>query len=152
MAGLVFCESSFRADARSDVGAVGLTQIMPDTGEWLAHKLELEDYAPEQLEDPQTNLRMGCWYLRFLLDRYEGRLQEALTAYIAGQGTVDRWLEDPELSQDGKTLDVIPGSDVKEYAAKVMRMYEKYQEIYGDVLVCGPAGDDADGLRVVRRV
>ena len=59
------------------------------------------------LTDPQINLRMCCWYLRFLLDRYDGRQQEALTAYNAGQGQVDKWLADPELSADGKTLDEI---------------------------------------------
>ena len=80
--------------------------------------------------------------LEFLHDRYNGQWQEALTAYIAGQGQVDRWLEDPELSSDGKTLDVIPGRDVKEYAAKVMRTREKYKAIYPDVLVCTLDDDD----------
>ena len=146
VAGLVYCESSFQADAESDVGAVGLTQIMPETGRWLAGKLGIEDYTPEMLLDPSTNLRMGCWYLRFLLDRYDGQHQEALTAYIAGQGQVDEWLKDETLSADGKTLDQIPGQDVKEYAAKVMRMYEEYRQAYGDVLGCGDAALESDGL------
>ena len=144
LAALVYCESSFREDAVSSVGAIGLMQIMPDTGEWLATKVELsEPYTTESLYDPETNLRLGCWYLNFLHDRYNGQWQEALTAYIAGQGQVDRWLEDPELSSDGKTLDVIPGRDVKEYAAKVMRTHEKYKAIYPDVLVCTPDDDDS---------
>ena len=64
LAALVYCESSFREDAVSSVGAIGLMQIMPDTGEWLATKVELsEPYTTESLYDPETNLRLGCWYL-----------------------------------------------------------------------------------------
>ena len=142
LAALVYCESSFQADAVSNVGAIGLMQIMPDTGQWLSGKVELdEEYTTESLYDPAVNLRLGCWYLSYLHRRYDGRWQEALTAYIAGQGQVDRWLQDPA---DGKTLDVIPGQDVKEYAAKVMRTHESYKEAYPDVLVCTLA-DGADG-------
>ena len=145
LAALVYCESSFQADAVSSVGAIGLMQIMPETGQWLSGKVELdEEYTTESLYDPAVNLRLGCWYLSYLHRRYDGRWQEALTAYIAGQGQVDRWLQDPALSADGKTLDVIPGQDVKEYAAKVMRTHESYKEAYPDVLVCTLA-DGADG-------
>ena len=143
VAAVILVESKFNQSAASHRGASGLMQIMPDTGEWLATKVELsEPYTTESLYDPETNLRLGCWYLNFLHDRYNGQWQEALTAYIAGQGQVDRWLEDPELSSDGKTLDVIPGRDVKEYAAKVMRTHEKYKAIYPDVLVCTLDDDD----------
>ena len=137
LAALVYCESSFRADAVSNVGAIGLMQIMPETGEWLSGKIELDgEYTVESLYEPEVNLRLGCWYLSFLHRRYDGRWQEALTAYIAGQGQVDKWLKDPALSADGKTLDVIPGQDVKEYAAKVLRTHEIYREAYPDVFVC----------------
>ena len=143
LAALVYCESSFRADAVSSVGAIGLMQIMPETGEWLSGKAEPPaPYTTDALYDPATNLRLGCWYLDFLRDRYDGRWQEALTAYIAGQGQVDRWLEDPSLSADGETLDVIPGNDVKEYAAKVLRTHEKYKALYPSVLVCTLDADD----------
>ena len=148
LAALVYVESSYQADAVSNVGAIGLMQIMPETGEWLSGKIELEEeYSTELLYDPATNLRLGCWYVRFLYDRYDGQWQEALTAYIAGQGQVDKWLKDPELSKDGKTLDVIPGQDVKEYAAKVMRIHESYKEAYPDVLVCTIADDKPDGVQ-----
>ena len=140
-------ESFFTPDAVSGAGAQGLMQIMPETGRWLSGKIELDaPYDDEMLYDPATNLRLGCWYLDFLHKRYDGRWQEALTAYIAGQGQVDQWLTDSELSKDGKTLDVIPGQDVKEYAAKVMRTHEKYKTAYPDVLVC-TLDDDDDGLQ-----
>lgn len=148
LAALVQVESSYQADAVSPVGAIGLMQIMPETGQWLSGKIELEEeYTDEMLYDPLVNLRLGCWYLNYLLDRYDGQWQEALTAYIAGQGQVDKWLKDPALSADGKHLDVIPGQDVKEYAAKVMRFHEHYKEAYPDVLVCTVAYPDADGVQ-----
>ncbi len=146
LAALVYCESSFDAEAVSGVGAVGLMQIMPETGEWLSGKIELaEPYTEASLLDARTNLRLGCWYLNYLHGRYDGQWQEALTAYIAGQGQVDKWLSDPELSADGRRLDVIPGRDVKEYAAKVMRTHEKYKTAYSDVFVC-TLPDDGSGM------
>lgn len=148
LAALVQVESSYQADAVSPVGAIGLMQIMPETGQWLSGKIELEEeYTTEMLYDPGVNLRLGCWYLNYLYDRYDGQWQEALTAYIAGQGQVDKWLKDPELSADGRHLDVIPGQDVKEYAAKVMRYHESYKEAYPDVLVCTVPDDTADGVQ-----
>ncbi len=147
LAALVYTESSFQADAVSHVGAIGLMQIMPETGQWLSGKIELsKEYETQDLYDPATNLRLGCWYVRFLLDRYDGQWQEALTAYIAGQGQVDKWLKDPALSSDGKTLGVIPGQDVKEYAAKVLNYHENYKEGHPDVLVCTLGDDDANGM------
>ena len=148
LAALVYCESSYQADAVSHVGAIGLMQIMPETGQWLSGKIDLEsEYATERLYEPEVNLRLGCWYLDYLYDRYDGQWQEALTAYIAGQGQVDKWLKDPELSADGKHLDVIPGQDVKKYAAKVMRIHENYKTAYPDVLVCTVPDDTADGVQ-----
>ena len=148
LAALVYCESSYQADAVSHVGAIGLMQIMPETGQWLSGKVDLKsEYATERLYEPEVNLRLGCWYLDYLYDRYDGQWQEALTAYIAGQGQVDKWLKDPELSADGKHLDVIPGQDVKEYAAKVMRIHENYKTAYPDVLVCTVPDDTADGVQ-----
>ena len=148
LAALVYCESSYQADAVSHVGAIGLMQIMPETGQWLSGKIELDgEFTTEMLYDPGVNLRLGSWYLSYLYGRYGGQWQEALTAYIAGQGQVDKWLKDPALSADGKHLDVIPGQDVKEYAAKVMRYHEHYKEAYPDVLVCTVPDDEPDGVQ-----
>lgn len=60
------CESSNDPNAVSKKGAIGLMQIMPDTGAWIAHKLKLdESYTETQLYDPETNIRFACWYLAF---------------------------------------------------------------------------------------
>ena len=70
------CESSNDPSAVSKVGAIGLMQIMPDTGTWIAHKLDLDDvYTEQMLYDPETNIEFGCWYLRFLSGRFDGNVK-----------------------------------------------------------------------------
>lgn len=86
--GLVRAESSFKNQATSRVGAVGLTQLMPSTARWLEPGITRDD-----LRDTQTNLRIGFGYLRDLIDKYNGNEDLALTAYNRGPGTVDRILK-----------------------------------------------------------
>lgn len=86
--GLVRAESSFRPRAVSQAGAVGLTQVLPSTGRWIVPGTTRRD-----LLDPETNLRVGFRYLRYLYDKYDGDERLALTAYNRGPGTVDRHLK-----------------------------------------------------------
>lgn len=86
--GLVRAESSFRNQATSRVGAVGLTQLMPRTAQWIEPGV-----TRSELRDPETNLRVGMKYLRYLLDKYKGDEKLALLAYNRGPGTVDRALK-----------------------------------------------------------
>lgn len=108
---------------------MGLMQIMPETGEWIAHKLDWP-FTDETLFDPRANARLGAWYLRFLLDRYDGRVQNAIAAYHAGQGSVDAWLEDARYSSDGLTLERAGSSSTQHYINKVLSAYENYQILY----------------------
>jgi soluble lytic murein transglycosylase-like protein len=85
--GLVRAESSFRNQATSSVGAIGLAQLMPRTAAWIEPGV-----TRAQLRDPETNLRVGFKYLRYLMDKYEGDERLALIAYNRGPGTVDRAL------------------------------------------------------------
>ena len=86
--GLVRAESSFRNQATSSVGAVGLTQLMPATARWL-----VPGTTRSELRDPETNLQIGFKYLRSLIDKYDGDVDLALVAYNRGPGTVDRALK-----------------------------------------------------------
>jgi soluble lytic murein transglycosylase len=94
VAALVHRESGFRPEARSRAGARGLMQLMPATAEEVAGKLGLDGYSEAMLEEPRVNLRLGCAYLRELLDRFGGDERVALAAYNAGYGKVDRWLKE----------------------------------------------------------
>jgi len=128
--GLVLTESSFDPRAVSSVGARGLTQIMPETFDWLLGKTG-EALPLEALFEPEISLRYGALLLRFHLDEF-GAPETALAAYHAGRGRVNEWLRDPSLSPDGHALAHIPAPDTRHYVAKVMKAYEKYGEFIRD--------------------
>jgi len=129
VASVILAESSYRPDAVSSVNAQGLMQLMPDTAEWIAGKFD-ESYVEGSLFNPETNIKYGCWYLGFLMERYGGDKTCASAAYHSGQGTVDKWLKDPQYSLDGHTLSVIPGSNADTYVNRILEYYEKYDELY----------------------
>lgn len=129
VAAVIHTESSNRAVVVSPKGAIGLMQIMPSTGEWIAGKLGMADYSEEKLMEPLINIRLGCWYLRYLSDKYGGMERTALSAYNAGPGNVDKWLNDPAYG-DGKRLISIPYVETAAYADKVLSAKEKYSELY----------------------
>ena len=62
--------------------------------------------------------------------RYDGDMRCASSAYHQGQGTVDQWLENPEYSADGKTLDTIPSDATRTYVSRILKYYEEYEKIY----------------------
>jgi soluble lytic murein transglycosylase len=127
------CESSNDPNAVSGAGAIGLMQIMPDTGEWIAHKLDMDSaYTQEMLLDPETNIEFGCWYLGFLERRFDGDTKKMIAAYNAGHGSVEDWLEDPRFAQGGELL-VIPFEDTARYYEKVTAAYENYTALYPDL-------------------
>jgi soluble lytic murein transglycosylase len=84
-------ESRYYNFAVSPVGAIGLMQVMPETGEEMATKLGIHWVGPQTLFDPTTNIRLGVAYLRELSDRY-GSIPMALAAYNWGPGRIDRRL------------------------------------------------------------
>jgi soluble lytic murein transglycosylase-like protein len=86
--GLVRAESSFKNQATSHVGAVGLTQLMPRTAAWLQPGVTVRD-----LRDQRTNLQIGFKYLNDLMKKYDDNTHLALLAYNRGPGTVDRVLK-----------------------------------------------------------
>lgn len=127
--GVIHTESHFDIEAESRVGAVGLMQIMPDTGEWIAKKMSMKDCSEAKLKDPETNIRMGCWYLKYLMDRFDGDMTLVLAGYNAGPNRVTQWLEDEKYSQDGKLTD-IPYRETEEYVKKVENAKEMYRSYY----------------------
>jgi hypothetical protein len=103
LAALVQAESSFLPDAVSPVGAVGLTQVMPATAQWLGQRGDLTD--------PDSNLEVGALYLSQLLDRFNGNLELALAAYNAGPTNVLRYGGVP------------PFRETRNYVRKVLSIY-----------------------------
>jgi soluble lytic murein transglycosylase len=91
VAAVVYSESRFDPNVRSSAGAIGLMQILPETGEFIARSTGGTKFVEADLRDPDLNVRYGTWLLRYLLDRYDGDLESALAAYHAGAGNVDQW-------------------------------------------------------------
>lgn len=120
VAAVICAESRFRPGALSHAGAMGLMQIIPTTGEWIAEKLQLEDFTVEELYQPDVNIRFGTWYLRYLFDQLDEDIESALVAYNAGLSNLLRW------QSEGGTL--FPETRV--YVSRVMRGWSAYRVLY----------------------
>lgn len=130
LAAVIASESAFDTDAVSPVGAIGLMQILPSTGESIANRRGIEDFDPATLSDPAVNLDFGAWYLRDLIDKYADHPQAldlALAAYNAGQGNVDAWAEATPV---GEAV-AIPYPETRAYVAKVLQLESIYREAWG---------------------
>src|SRR3954463_15302534 len=100
IAGVIYVESRFR-DQTSHAGAKGLMQILPSTADYIASKSGGTAFEQGDLATPRINIAYGAWYLRYLLDKYDGDEVLALAAYNAGEGQVDGWLADARARGEG---------------------------------------------------
>jgi soluble lytic murein transglycosylase len=123
IAAVIYRESKFR-DVTSDAGAEGLMQILPDTARFIAFKTGGTDFEVGDLGSPQINISYGSWYLRYLLDLYDGNTTAAVAAYNAGHENVDRW--------GGKDLEVsdIRFPETAQYTRDVLEKRGEYAQEY----------------------
>jgi soluble lytic murein transglycosylase len=124
VAAVIYTESRFEPDAVSDVGAIGLMQLLPETGKWIAKTTGRTRFRVGDLYDPKVNVRYGAFYLGRLLEKY-GDVRFALAAYHAGQSNADRWL-----AGNGK----IGFSDTRAYVDGVLEAREVYRKAYPKAL------------------
>lgn len=103
---VIKAESDFNAAARSQKGAMGLMQLMPDTAR--LHNVN-------DAYDPSANVEGGVRHLRMLLDRYDGDLELSLAAYNAGSAAVE------------KHRGIPPFAETKDYVRRVLRFYDSYR-------------------------
>ena len=122
--GLIRQESRFVADARSQVGASGLMQIMPATARWTAKKLGI-DYHVGLIADRGTNLRLGTGYLKLVLDAFDGSQAMAAAAYNAGPNRPRKWREGPVLDPV-VWAENIPFNETRDYVKKVLHNASLY--------------------------
>ena len=94
----------------------------------------MDDYRLDQLYDPDTNIRFGCWYLNYLSTLFNGDPLCVVCSYHAGQGEISSWLSNPAYSSDGLTLNLssLPEGPTKLYAGRVTRDYGIYKAKYFD--------------------
>lgn len=127
---LINIESSFNPSAMSNAGAIGLTQILPTTANYICGRNGIT-YASIDLTEPSNNIKIGFMYLRYLLDKFEDK-HTALCAYNAGETTVKSWLKNPEYSSDKITLKLIPYTETNNYIKKYKineKIYKYYYKI-----------------------
>jgi soluble lytic murein transglycosylase len=127
IAAVIYRESKFR-DQTSQAGAKGLMQILPSTADFIAHRSGGTEFEHGDLATPQINIAYGSWYLRYLLDRYDGNRVAAVAAYNAGETKVDEW--------GGASLEIsdIGFPETKIYTRDVLAKRGEYASEYGDEL------------------
>lgn len=130
VAAVIYEESRFR-DQTSHAGARGLMQITPDTADFIAKQSGGYRFVQDDLATPQINISYGTYFLRWLLDRYDGNEVEAIAAYNAGHGNVDEWI-----GRNGGSLksDQIPFPETRAYVDNVLERRGQYRERYGSEL------------------
>jgi len=147
MLSVMRAESLFRHDAVSRVGALGLVQVMPATGARVAALMGTHDFRVERLLEPETNIRVGTFYLGRLLDRFGGQFPLAVGAYNGGPHNIGRWLRAKQGIPLEEFIEEIAFDETRNYIKKVIRYYGIYTDLYGQgSAVQVPAatrGDDA---------
>jgi soluble lytic murein transglycosylase len=124
VAAVIYQESKFDAEARSDAGAVGLMQLQPETAKGIALRTGGSRFRVDDLTNPEINVRYGSWYLRHLLDKYDDE-RLALAAFNAGQGNVDEW------RREGKG---IAFAETRAYVDRVRELRGIYRDAYASEL------------------
>lgn len=128
---LVRQESLYESFIASPVGAQGLSQVMPATGEDIARRLDWPNYSNEQLYRPHVGLAFGAFYLDEQLRFFDGNVYAALSAYNAGPGNAARWYavapDDPDLY-----LETVDFRETRLYIKRIYTGYAIYRHLYGD--------------------
>lgn len=129
---IINTESNFKSNAESHKGAIGLMQITPDTFTWLMTKTG-EKLAEGMLYDPQTNIKYGAYFLKYLFTEFEtldDNWNLVFAAYNAGLNRVKGdWMKKPEYIIDGKIV-YIPFEETRNYIEKVNKGIETYRRLY----------------------
>jgi soluble lytic murein transglycosylase len=129
VAAVIYQESKF-SDRTSVAGARGLMQITPDTANFIAKQSGGIRFTQADLATPQINIAYGTWYLRWLLDRYDGRQSLALAAYNAGFGHVDSWVRTAGGPDSFDPKADIPFPETRNYVQQVLERRRDYARRY----------------------
>ena len=134
VAAIIYSESRFDARARSDHGAVGLMQLLPETAAQIAGETGGVAFVPADLDDPRVNIRYGCFYLHTVLDQFGGDSVAAIAAYNAGAGAVGEWEAAARAEGHALRLADIPYAETRAYVRSVLEARRVYRQTYGDRL------------------
>ena len=122
-------ETYYRESLSSNVGALGLMQIMPQTFEKISKFGGIKIKDPM---DPYDSMKASVWYLSKLLKRFDNNLIAATAAYNAGPHNVSDWISRYGGKEAYLFVEMIPYKETRDYVKKVMRFYMIYSYIYED--------------------
>ena len=125
---IIKAESNFDEKAISNKNACGLMQLMFDTAVQVAKEIGI-DINEETIYEPDININIGVKYISTLINKYNGNIPLALTAYNAGIGNVDNWISNDIIKADGSDIENIPFKETNNYVRKILRDYEIYKNI-----------------------
>ncbi len=129
IAAVIYAETKF--DPRpSAAGAQGLMQILPSTALFLAHLSGGVSFHTGDLATPAVNIAYGSYYLRYLLDHYDGNETLAVAAYNAGLTNVDEWVAKARGEGGELTVEAIPFAQTREYVRRVLAAQRAYRATY----------------------
>ena len=129
IAAVIYAETKF--DPRpSSAGAQGLMQILPSTAYYLAHLSGGVTFTASDLADPSVNVAYGSYYLRYLLDHYDGNEMLAVAAYNGGMGNVNAWVARAQASGRQLSVGEIPFAQTREYVRRVLGAERAYRATY----------------------
>lgn len=125
-------ESHYNPAVLSSSNAMGLMQILPSTGKWIAEQLNVKKFKTSDIWDTDLNIRFGTWYLDYLTKYFDGEIFLATAAYNGGQGAIKRRLLNTPNSKLPllEMMDKVPMSETRDYYKKVMGTYWNYKRIY----------------------
>jgi soluble lytic murein transglycosylase-like protein len=121
-------ESYYNPRAKSRVGATGLMQLMPATGKEIAHKIH-GVFASSDLENPDTNIELGTYYFRQLVNLFDGKWQLAVASYNGGQGNVAKWRRAAPSKPMDEFLESIPFPETRNYVKRVTLLSSSYRRM-----------------------
>lgn len=127
---LIRQESLFESFARSPAAAQGLSQVIPDTGAYIAQRLGWPDYVNEDLYKPYVGVAFGAYYLDQQLDAFDGDVAAALSAYNGGPGNAARWVGEgaEDIDQYVETVDF---AETRQYIERIYTGQAIYRYLYG---------------------
>jgi soluble lytic murein transglycosylase-like protein len=130
VAGLIRQESMFHPTIQSAAGAVGLMQLLPGTGREVAGAEGIR-FSPAILGDPEINVRLGTSFLASMIRRFDGRAEDALSAYNAGPTRARQWRSRAEYRDTDVFLEHIPFAETRHYVKVVQQNTRIYTALYG---------------------
>ncbi|RPH54787.1 hypothetical protein EHM82_06350 [bacterium] len=133
IAGIIRQESAFDARATSPVGARGLMQLMPATAAEVSRKVGIP-YSPSRLYSPEVSIRLGSYYFREVLDRFDGNVELALAGYNGGPNRIRRlWKEEGEDPSLDDFLENLNLDESRNYVKRIVVLADSYRQLYPEL-------------------